>query len=91
MHSIANVIALDGPRGIAAIVRLVARTGNPDDTREAIGTNLVDDGLEVVVQSLGIVLVVGIPQVDRLIGQLQAYLAGILLDISILTDDVPDV
>ena len=91
MNSIADVVALDGPRGIAAIVRLVARTGNPDDTREAIGTNLVDDGLEVVVQSLGIVLVVGIPQVDRLIGQLQAYLAGILLDICILTDDVPDV
>ena len=49
MHSITNIVAFDGPREIAAIVRLVTRARNPDDASKTIGTNLINNRLEVVV------------------------------------------
>ena len=53
MDGIADVIPFDGIGGIVAVVALIARAGNQDDARIAVGTNLVNDRLEEVVQCLG--------------------------------------
>ena len=89
VNGIADVVALNGIGGIVGIVGLPTRARSPDDAREAIRTNLVDDGLEVVVQRLRIVLAVGILQRHRLVGELDADLAGILTDGVVLRERVP--
>ena len=83
VNCIAYVVALDGVGGIACIVRLPSCARNPDNACEPVGANLVNNGLEIVVQSLWIVLIVGILKIYRLISQLEAYLTSIFLDVGI--------
>ena len=56
VDGIAYVAAFDGMDGVVGIARLEACTRHPDDALETIGSDHIDDGLEVVVQSLRIVL-----------------------------------
>ena len=83
VNGIADVITLDGVGGIACIVRLPSCAWNPDNASESVGANLFYNGLEIVVQSLRVVLIVGILQIYRFVSQLDAYLTGILLDVGI--------
>ena len=89
VNCIAYVVTLDGVGGIACIVCLPSCAWNPDNASESVGANRVNDGLEVVVQSLWIILIVGILQTYRLICQLEAYLTCIFLDVGILGNDIP--
>ena len=91
VYGIADVVALDGVRGITRVVGLPTRARHPDHALEAVRTDLVDDGLEEVVQSLRVILALGILQRHRLVGQFNADLSGILLDGIVLCEDIPDV
>ena len=89
VHGIADVIALDGICGIVGIVSLPTRTRHPNDSRKAIGANLVNHRLEEIVQRLRVILSVGVLQRHGLVGELDADLAGILLDGVVLREQVP--
>ena len=90
VYGIADVVAGDGIFGIAAIVALPSCSRYPDDAGEAVGANLIDDGLEIVVQGLVAVLPVGIGQVDGFVGQFQAEPSSSLLHRGVLAHNVPD-
>ena len=90
MDGIADVIALDGMCLVALVVRLPAGTGCPDDACEAVGTDLVHDGLEVVVQRLCVFFVLGVLQVHRLVGKFDADMSCMLLHETLLREDVPN-
>ena len=89
MNGITDVIAGHGIGLITAIVRLIARTRHPDDARKTIGTDLVNDGLEEIVQCFRIILSLSILQVHGLIGQFDADLSGVLTDGVVLREDIP--
>ena len=89
VNGIADVVAFDGPGGITAVIRLIACSRHPDNARKTVGTDLVDDGLEEIVQCLRIVLTISIPQVYGFIGQLDADLSGIFADGVVLREDIP--
>ena len=94
VDGIADVAAFDGMDGVVGIARLEACTRHPDDALEAIGSDHIDDGLEVVVQSFRIVLAPCslplAPYINRLVGKLQSYLTVVFADGIVLRDDVPD-
>ena len=90
VDGIAYVVALNGIGGIALVVGLPTSAGHPDDACEASGTYLVDDGLEIVVKGLRVILSVGILQTDGLVGELDADLSVVLADVGILREDIPD-
>ena len=50
MYCITDIVASDGVLDIVAIVALITCTRNQNDTLEAILTNLIDNGLEEIVQ-----------------------------------------
>ena len=89
MYGIAYVITLNGICSIVGIVSLPTRARHPNDSREAIGANLIHHRLEEVVQRLRVVLSVGILQRNGFVGELDADLAGILLDGVVLREEVP--
>ena len=62
VNGIADVIALNGMGGIAGVVGLPSGSRSPDDTCEAVGTYLVDDGLEVVVKGCRIIFSIAVLQ-----------------------------
>ena len=99
MHGITDVLAFDGMDGIVGIARLEARARHPDDALEAIGSDDIDDGLEIVVQSLRVVLaslllapcpLLLAPNIDRLVGKLDGYQPRVLEDRVVPRYDVPD-
>ena len=90
MHSIADIVTFDGVGSIASIVGLIAGSWHPDDAREAILADFVHNGLEIVVQSLRVILIVGVADVDGLVGQLNHDLSGVFLYVGVLGDYVPD-
>ena len=75
VYGVAHVLVLDRAGCKVAVVRLPARARYPDDARETILANLVDDRLEEVVQSRHVVLSVGILQVHRLVTQFEGDLS----------------
>ena len=90
VDGVAYVGSLDGEGGIVGVVSLPACAGGPYDSREAIAANLIDDGLEVVVQGLGVVAPLSVLERHGFVGQFNTYLSGIFLDIVVLSEDVPD-
>ena len=90
MHGITDVLAFDGMDGIVGIARLEARARHPDDALEAIGSYDIDDGLEVVVQSLRVVLALTVLDVDGLVGKFDGYQPWVLEDRVVPRYDIPD-
>ena len=91
VNGITDVDTLDGILGIVLIAGLPTRARHPDDAVEAIGANLVHDGLEKILLGPGRTGTTAGTEGHRLVGQLDADLAGVLEDGVILGESVPHV
>ena len=89
MNGITDVIALDRISSITGIVGLPSSTRRPDNTRKAVFADLIDDRLEIVMERFGIVLILGISQVNRFVGQLNTNLTGMILHKFLLREHIP--
>ena len=91
VYGIAYVVARYGVGLIVGIAGLPARARYPHDARKAVGANLVDHRLEVVVHGLLVVGILRVLDAHGLVSQLDANLPGILADGVVLREQVPDV
>ena len=89
MNGIANVVTLDGKYLVVSVIRLPTSAWCPNDTCEAIFTDLVNNRLEVVVHGTGIGVVLSVLQIDRFIGELNADLTWVLQHEVLLRENIP--
>ena len=91
VNGITDVPAFDRMLCIAAIVLLPCSSRSPDDTCKAVAADLVNDRLEEIMKSLRVILIIGILQTYRLIGELYTDLSGMILHKLLLREDIPDI
>ena len=70
VNGISIIIIFDGVVNIVTVVRLPASTRNPNNAGKTILAYFFDDRLEIIVQSLLILLIVFILQTYWFVGQL---------------------